>query len=350
VTLSTLDFTGTTVNYEWTGPNGLSTSNGDYPNAPSIELNNIQLSQAGNYTVTVTVDGCSSNTSPDFTLSVNDNPGLSLTSNATSLCADGVNDITLMSNPVNGTAPYNIAWTGPNGFMSSQESPVLVNASSNDNGTYNAIVTDVNGCSSSEGFFILDLKDNPEMPIITGETEICVGDRLELSSMVYQGIDVHYFWSRNNNPLNNDFNLLVVDPVDINSGGTYTLQVEVDGCLSEIASVEVMVNPSVSATVDFQNLTCITANTDLTLTAMVNGGTPPYSYQWVGPNGFTSLDAAPVITNASVVNAGIYTLEVTDIKGCQSVSSNGIINIITIPLFCFCQIQMLLHLDFMKYS
>jgi len=331
VTLSTLDFTGTTVNYEWTGPNGLSTSNGDYPNAPSIELNNIQLSQAGNYTVTVTVDGCSSNTSPDFTLSVNDNPGLSLTSNATSLCADGVNDITLMSNPVNGTAPYNIAWTGPNGFMSSQESPVLVNASSNDNGTYNAIVTDVNGCSSSEGFFILDLKDNPEMPIITGETEICVGDRLELSSMVYQGIDVHYFWSRNNNPLNNDFNLLVVDPVDINSGGTYTLQVEVDGCLSEIASVEVMVNPSVSATVDFQNLTCITANTDLTLTAMVNGGTPPYNYQWVGPNGFTSLDAAPVITNTSVVNAGIYTLEVTDIKGCQSVSSNGIINITEQP-------------------
>jgi len=254
-----------------------------------------------------------------------------LTSNATSLCADGVNDITLMSNPVNGTAPYNIAWTGPNGFMSSQESPVLVNASSNDNGTYNAIVTDVNGCSSSEGFFILDLKDNPEMPIITGETEICVGDRLELSSMVYQGIDVHYFWSRNNNPLNNDFNLLVVDPVDINSGGTYTLQVEVDGCLSEIASVEVTVNPSVSATVDFQNLTCITANTDLTLTAMVNGGTPPYNYQWVGPNGFTSLDAAPVITNASVVNAGIYTLEVTDIKGCQSVSSNGIINITEQP-------------------
>ncbi len=65
-----------------------------------------------------------------------------------------------------------------------------------------------------------------------------------------------------------------------------------------------------------------TANTPcegeaLNLMASVSGGQSPYSYEWTGPNGFTSLISNPSIASAdSSLHAGIYTLLVTDDVAC----------------------------------
>ena len=42
------------------------------------------------------------------------------------------------------------------------------------------------------------------------------------------------------------------------------------------------------------------------------------SYQWNGPNGFTSTDQNPQITNTSPFNSGIYTVTVSDNIGCSA--------------------------------
>ena len=49
------------------------------------------------------------------------------------------------------------------------------------------------------------------------------------------------------------------------------------------------------------------------LSAITTGGTSPYSYQWIGPNGFTSSNAivTPLVS-------GDYCIEVTDANGCVS--------------------------------
>jgi hypothetical protein len=44
---------------------------------------------------------------------------------------------------------------------------------------------------------------------------------------------------------------------------------------------------------------------------VVTGGTPNYGFQWIGPNGYTSID--PVINGLS---AGAYQLTITDANGC----------------------------------
>ncbi len=45
------------------------------------------------------------------------------------------------------------------------------------------------------------------------------------------------------------------------------------------------------------------------------------SYAWSGPAGFTSTDAQPTITNATLANAGTYSVNVTSIFGCEDTSS-----------------------------
>ncbi len=60
----------------------------------------------------------------------------------------------------------------------------------------------------------------------------------------------------------------------------------------------------------------------LQLSANIIGGKAPFIYNWTGPNGFTSHDANPSIQVATLTNAGIYTVQVTDQNNCSPVTEN----------------------------
>jgi gliding motility-associated-like protein len=59
-----------------------------------------------------------------------------------------------------------------------------------------------------------------------------------------------------------------------------------------------------------------------TLELKASGGT---AYAWTGPNGFTSTDQNPIITNASAINAGKYSCNVTGTSGCDGVVTVDVI-------------------------
>ena len=60
----------------------------------------------------------------------------------------------------------------------------------------------------------------------------------------------------------------------------------------------------------------------LQLSANLTGGKAPYTFAWTGPAGFTSTLENPTIPNATLANAGIYTLTITDGYGCSPVISS----------------------------
>ena len=71
---------------------------------------------------------------------------------------------------------------------------------------------------------------------------------------------------------------------------------------------------------------------DLVLTANSIGGASPYTYAWSGPNLFSSNMANPTVTTAATVtNAGVYNLIVTDGFGCP-VSSSVAVSITSLPV------------------
>lgn len=78
------------------------------------------------------------------------------------------------------------------------------------------------------------------------------------------------------------------------------------------------------------NIVC--EGSDIEFTSNLSGGLPPYTYNWSGPNGFSSTLANPVIPDASLLAAGTYTLVVSDSYGCEPQSGTVEIEILPAPI------------------
>lgn len=126
--------TGSFTTYTWTGPGGF-TSNTQNPTIP-----NAQLTNAGQYTVVVTnANNCSY--TGVTTLFVNPLPIPNIVTNGP-VC---VNEVLSLS----GTGGVNYLWNGPNGFISSSQTPTILASSAAYSGNYSLTVTDANGCSGT---------------------------------------------------------------------------------------------------------------------------------------------------------------------------------------------------------
>ncbi|RFS15039.1 DUF6443 domain-containing protein [Emticicia sp. C21] len=152
----------------------------------------------------------------------------------------------------------------------------------------------------------------PATPIFIGSTNICSGYGTTLLISNCDGLVV---W---------DDESFIGNSRELNPSATTTYTAY---CLSEenvpsdIATVTVNVTtPTVVPIASSNSPKNVGETINLTATASVPG---TYTYSWSGPNGFTSPPAADgnaQITEASVNNAGIYTVTLTT-NGCPSTST-----------------------------
>jgi gliding motility-associated-like protein len=112
---------------------------------------------------------------------------------------------------------------------------------------------------------------------------------------------------------------------------TTTYSVTVSGsnpqCGSATAQKTITVIGASDAPIFDNSPLCIGKN--LSISTPINGS----SYEWSGPNGFTSNLPNPVISNVDLINSGVYYLTVTLPSGCASLGSDTIVvNSIPVPV------------------
>ena len=96
----------------------------------------------------------------DILLSTLHTDAMVLTVTNDSPACEGSN-VVLSSNITGGASPYTYAWTGPNGFTSTAQSPVISNCTSASNGTYNLTITDALGYTSKDSTTVV-INPNPK--------------------------------------------------------------------------------------------------------------------------------------------------------------------------------------------
>ncbi|MEZ4965259.1 MAG: gliding motility-associated C-terminal domain-containing protein [Saprospiraceae bacterium] len=283
--------------YAWTGPNGFNSNQQN----PTVSVN-------GNYVLTVTgLNGCTS-TATAFVEQNTQSPQVLITGGGTLTCA--IQDVTIVGSI--STPGATGVWSGPGGFTSTLDTITVSQP-----GTYEYLVTAVNGCISQPDINIPQDIQSPQSITATGGLLNC-----NFPTITLQGGSttpgVAYAWTGPGSFTSSQQNPSVTNP------GTYTLVVTnpVNGCTSQ-TTTDVTQDPTVpDIAVTADSLTCAVQNITLNATTT----TPNVTFQWTGPNNFTSTMEDP-----STSAPGNYTVVATAQSGCTASFTYNLIQNITPP-------------------
>jgi len=297
---SALQLNATTINnasFDWTGPGGFISSQQNFL------LNNAGVSASGIYSVRSTVNGC---TGPASTIAVTVHPipTAPILSSNQPLCEGS--SLQLSASSIS-SASYN--WSGPDGFNSTGQNPVIINALIQASGSYSAYVT-VNGCNSPATSITATINAIPATPVISGNTILCEESMLALS--VSPSANTSYQWTGPAGFTSGAPSISIAN-VTGSYNGLYSVTASQNGCTSNSATANVLVNNLPIAPQIITNSPVCTGNS----LNLVTSDLPGAQYSWTGPNGFSSNLQNPAINNVSLNHGGHYQLTVT-VNGCSS--------------------------------
>ncbi|MBL7778270.1 MAG: tandem-95 repeat protein, partial [Chitinophagales bacterium] len=268
------------------------------------------------YNVTVRdAKGCTASSS--VTITVNPNP-IANAGPDTTVCTGSIVNIGGSPTASSGTPGYSYSWSPTTGLSlpsvaNPGASPVVVT-------TYSVTVTDSKGCASFDEVQVTP-RTNPVVDAGADKTIVnCVADTACFTVNVTGGSTPYtYLWTPSTGAINpNIANLCVTG---ISTTTSYQLSVtDVFGC-SGVDFVVVNVTPStLQANAGNGAAICASVGSPVTIggSPTAAGGTTPYTYSWVGTDGFTSNVSNPVVTPTSSTT---YYVTVTDAKGCTSLDS-----------------------------
>ena len=317
-------YSGTGVVYNWFRDGHLIGLN----NTNQLFVDDIRL--GAGYTVTIKIGGCLIE-SDTFRPIIFNQPSIIIEDSNIILCATGKEELTLNATITGGVSPFDIIWSGPNGFKSFKEDPSLVNSTGSLSGTYSIELLDQNGCTAQTSTQV-DITDAPLQPTISSNEPACEGGQITLSTALYEGTNVSYSWQtpNNQNITGLNTNEIVISAIEANlHNGKYILTVEVNGCANSSTPfiIDLLTLPSIRPEAIYtSSLDC--AKSNLELKANSDGMDNGITYNWTGPNSFTSNIQNPIIVNATPSNNGLYELTITNNNGCTiSEISNLIENI-----------------------
>lgn len=215
---------------------------------------------------------------------------------------DGWIDVTVSG----GTWPYNYFWSDQWGNQTGLEDVTGLSA-----GAYTLLVSDGNGCTATSGFTLTEPAAlDATAGIIPAACQGAADGSIDLN-VTGGAAPYQTSWSGANG-----FSATTEDVSGLAAGVYSVLVTDANGC--SIQRTYSVVQPglfSISAVLSNINgsgVSCV-GSSDGSIALSVSGATPPYTYGWSGPNGFSSTDE-----DIFGLGAGLYTVTVTDANGCTT--------------------------------
>ena len=283
--------TGTFTSYQWTTPGGPASGS------------SITVSQAGNYTVTITDNAACTGTAV-HTIIINPILNVSINPNPASFCAGGSVDLTANATGGSGSG-YLYNWSTPSGNKTGQ----VVTATLA--GAYSVTVTDGEGCT---GTAVVNVTENANLSvnILPATPSFCPGSFVNLTATPSGGTTPYSFsWTTPGGTKSGQ-------DIQANIAGNYTVTVSDSKGCTGTATVNVTESPGFPVNITPPNPS-ICPGGKIDLTAVPGGGNGTFTYAWTTPGG----NKTGATVTATVV--GTYNVTVTDSGGCSGTAQTTVV-------------------------
>jgi gliding motility-associated-like protein len=226
--------------------------NGVYVDAPgqnTIEDYKPQILPVGQYSFRRLYQfGVCADTSNEIVVNILSTPTMPIISGPATVCEGS--PISLSTPLVSGNS---YRWSGPNGFISTQASLVIPNASILSNGEYR-LIAGKGGCFSDTTRLNIKVIPRPKIPTAVSNLPICDGQELVISVTNKQN-GITYSISNNFNEIRND-TIYRKQNASMNDEGNYTILADSVGCKSLPIVLNVKLNRPPIATIDKATIRC----------------------------------------------------------------------------------------------
>jgi len=212
---------------------------------------------------------------------------------------------------LNASGGTSYSWTGPNGFTSTAQSPILINATKAMEGEYTVTVT-ANGCTAMASTNAL-VHDPITATTNVQTATICEGQSTQLQASG----GTQYLWQPAKGLSDNQISNPIASPTETT---TYTVQVSNGGCFD---TAEITVNVNKNATTDAGSDQKIVIGQTITLNGKVTGD--DITYYWT-PADYLD-DPNKLNPTATPTQDITYTLHANSSLGCTSSSDNVFIKV-----------------------
>ncbi|HLO70965.1 MAG TPA: T9SS type A sorting domain-containing protein [Flavipsychrobacter sp.] len=200
-------------------------------------------------------------------------------------------------------------WTGPNNYLSYSQNPSIPISQLANSGGY-VVSARLFGCESKDTVNISVIQ-SPYPVFTNNDTSICQNSQLLIYAHSSQ-LGVTYYWTGPNNfsDTNTSFSLSNLQTVN---AGNYIVNVTLNGCsVTDTVNINVKPNPS-KPVANVSGPICIGGTASFTVTS----NTSVNSWQWTGPNNFSSALQYVILNNVQLNSAGPYIVRST-LQGCHN--------------------------------
>ncbi len=215
----------------------------------------------------------------------------------------GMSDGSISFSAIGGTQPYTYSINGTP-FGASPASNLAA-------GTYTIVLSDANNCTA-EVVATLSQPDELNLSIEDQKDVLCKYKKngyVKLSAL--GGTPAYNYWYDNTSPRTNP------EFIDLAVGDFRFYVIDSHGCVDSIDTHLSQPDSLLNMTLIVHDATCKGNNKDGSIEAIVNGGVPPYSYEWdIYPRQYTQT--------ATGLSSGVYTVVATDANGCITATQSPV--------------------------
>lgn len=314
-----------TLNWYSVQTGGTSLGTGNSFTTPSI-------SSTTTYYVGATSNGCTTSARTPVVATVKTIPTEPTAGSNSPICMNGT--INLTANTITG-ATY--AWTGPDGFTSTQQNPTITNLSAAKAGTYSVTAT-VNGCTSTAGTTSVTITPNvtPSVSITSSSTEICTSTQTGSTPVIFTanpvegGTNPSFQWK--NGTTNVGTNSPTYTANSLANGAQISVVMTSNAaCASPVTATSNVITMTGFTTPAAPVFTASSGNVNVSsgicppalgLVYTVTGGDPNISsYEWELPNGWiikngANTNSITVDVTGAAASGGTYNIKASAKNAC----------------------------------
>lgn len=300
------------VEYTWSYPPGGSSKQS------ALQIISSSMANNGTFMVTVQLAGQSSTCSvtDTFTPLIKPLPDTPTVTSNGPLC---VGDTLLLDG--NSTSPgVSYKWEGAAGFYDSGLSAKssLPDIQKSGEGEYK-LYAYKDGCPSAPGIVDLEIGEPLTKIPVSGDTMLCPGDKIQLSAQTPTTKGIEWRKASADSIIISQNRSYGKSGVSHDDSGLYYVTQELLGCKSPPAYINIIIPDLKKPEPTNNGPLCLGEKLQLSSTSSVNA-----SYEWTGPDGFSSNAQNPTLDNITTSSGGIYTI-ITTLDYCTEEDTTEVI-------------------------